>query len=65
MPEPTATSALYDVLLPLCDDLPGEPPALLAWSPSRLAEVVAAGLADNGYAITREALCSRSGGCHG
>ena len=48
-----ATNALYDVLLPLCDDLPGEPPALLAWSPSRLAEVIAQGLAANGYVIVK------------
>lgn len=49
-------NAIRDVLLPLCDDLPGEPLALIAWSPDVLAERISDGLAANGLCVIEASL---------
>lgn len=48
-------SVVRDVLLPLCDHLPGELPALIAWAPSELAKRIVKGLCDSGFTIARAA----------
>lgn len=42
---------LLDALRPLCDDLPGEPPALIAWGPEQLARKIAEELRANGWKV--------------
>jgi hypothetical protein len=56
---PHTAASLLDVLIPLCDDLLGEPPALIAWGPDQLAKRIAEGLAENGLALVPTALPER------